>query len=111
MCVVHRHRKPQRSGLALVELLVVIVIIDSTVVLLLPAVQAARESGRRAQCRSNVRQHGTALLQHVSSHGTFAPGNIGRTVSKRLASIRPFIEQQQTYDDLDWCDTASSSPP
>lgn len=58
-----------KSGFTLVELLVVIAIIGVLVALLLPAVQAARESGRRAHCQNSMRQIGIANhLFHDTYH-------------------------------------------
>ena len=60
----------------LVELLVVITIIGTLVALLLPAVNSARESGRRVQCQNNLRQHGLALQGFHADFGAFPVGNI-----------------------------------
>jgi prepilin-type N-terminal cleavage/methylation domain-containing protein/prepilin-type processing-associated H-X9-DG protein len=67
----------KRSGFTLVELLVVITIIGMLMALLLPAVQSAREAGRRAQCMNNEKQLGLALLSYEAAHKRF-PGLVNR---------------------------------
>jgi prepilin-type N-terminal cleavage/methylation domain-containing protein len=63
-------RKPQSNhGFTIVELLVVIAIIGILIALLLPAVQAARESARRTECRNHLKQIALAFLNHESSQG------------------------------------------
>ena len=85
-------------GFTLVELLVVIAIIGVLVALLLPAVQAARESARRAQCLDNLKNVSLACLNYESSRGELPPGssNTHITQGSGLAwtvHILPYIEQ------------------
>ncbi len=63
------HPPGRRQGFTLVELLVVIAIIGVLVGLLFPAVQAARESSRRAHCKSNLRQIALAMTRYLDQQG------------------------------------------
>jgi prepilin-type N-terminal cleavage/methylation domain-containing protein/prepilin-type processing-associated H-X9-DG protein len=66
-------RRRARPGFTLIELLVVISIIGILVGLLLPAINSAREAGRRAKCQSNMKNVVLAIIGYVNNKTTFPP--------------------------------------
>ena len=112
------YSSPYRSGFTLVELLVVIAIVGILVALLLPAIQAARESARRTQCVNNLKNLAQAALNHHDTAGHFPTGGWGwwwvgdpdRGFGKGqpggwLFNLMPFTEESSAYE------SASDSQP
>lgn len=83
-----RRVQPSPAGFTLVELLVVITIIGVLTSLLLPAVQAARESVRNTQCQSRMRQVMLAIATHEIQTRTYPAGRMG--CSAETATIPPW---------------------
>src|SRR5262249_58309265 len=73
----HGPQTRQRAGFTIIELLVVIFIIGLLVALLLPAVQAAREAARTAECKNHLHQISLALAEHADSQGAFPSSGWG----------------------------------
>ncbi len=96
-------------GFTLVELLVVIAIIATLIGLLLPAVQSAREAGRRISCGNNLRQQGLALLNHHDARKHFPVGSgsgkqplWSTTGVNWRVQIFPFMELGNVYSQLEF---------
>jgi len=98
-------------GFTLIELLVVIAIIGVLIALLLPAVQAAREAARRAQCTNNMKQLGLALANYESAQGAYPMSYVQRGTTQPSywsdsgwgcwsphALLLPFLEQNSVYN-------------
>ena len=87
-------------GFTLVELLVVIAIIGVLIGLLLPAVQSAREAGRRMACSNNLKQVGLAVALSDDITKTFPAGRLTRDENDVSWSFRilPFMEEQAIFD-------------
>jgi prepilin-type N-terminal cleavage/methylation domain-containing protein len=107
-------RPNSRHAFTLVELLVVIAIIGVLVALLLPAIQAAREAGRRCSCSNQLTQLILAVHNYENAHGVYPPGTIdnakGPIVNTALPTsyhhgwivqILPYIGQQNTWHAID----------
>lgn len=107
----HYRRRPARdslphvAGFTLIELLVVISIIGVLVGLLLPAVQAARESARQMHCANNLKQHGLGLQQYCAQHKEFPAGarlheKDGELGISWCVLVLPYLELSHMYSEI-----------
>ncbi len=97
-------RRTARPAFTLVELLVVIAIIGVLVALLLPAVQAARESGRRIHCQNNLKNIALSCSNYESAKGELPPGSVNTKVKQGSGlgwpvHILPYIEQSTVSEE------------
>ena len=96
-----KHPHAQRRGITLVELVVVIAFIGMLISLLLPAVQAARESARRTQCSSSLKQIGLAIQNFHAQRDELPPSRNYDHYATWAFLILPFMEEGNLYDDWD----------
>ena len=109
-------RPHSRFGFTLVELLVVIVVIGILVGLMMPAVNSAREAGRRATCSNNLKQLAAACQLHEAKQG-FLPtggwaGKMPTTTTVFAGDLDRGFDQKQPggwhYNILPFIETAGS---
>jgi len=109
------NRRAFQRGFTLIELLVSIAIIAALIMLLLPAVQQAREAARRIQCRNNLKQIGLALLNYEGVYKGFPPSLVNGPCRDRpgwgplqhgnwswRAQLLPYFEQRNLHDGFDF---------
>ncbi|MCA9192333.1 MAG: DUF1559 domain-containing protein [Planctomycetales bacterium] len=97
-------------GFTLVELLVVVGLVAVLIGLLLPAVQAARETARRVTCQNNLKQLGLAVQNYESANRRFPPSFVFTSTTSWSVHGRllPFLELSSAAAkvrlDLEWHD-------
>jgi prepilin-type N-terminal cleavage/methylation domain-containing protein len=97
----------QKKAFTLVELLVVIAIIGVLIALLLPAVQAARESARRTSCKNKIRQATLATMMYQDSRKCYPTATtypLGDGGYSYVALILPFLEETSLHRQIDFKD-------
>lgn len=94
----------KRRGFTLIELLVVIAIIAVLIALLLPAVQQARESARRTQCKNNLKQLGLSLHNYHDVYNRFPFGfsQAGYKNTTGMTMLLPYFDQGPLYNTLNF---------
>jgi prepilin-type N-terminal cleavage/methylation domain-containing protein len=104
-------RKQFQRGFSLMELLVIIAILGIVIAMLLPAVQAARESARRAACMNNLAKLGRAFFNHEAAKRQFPMAStVTRDAAGKITAVDgwsftvmllPYLEQATLFESLD----------
>jgi prepilin-type N-terminal cleavage/methylation domain-containing protein/prepilin-type processing-associated H-X9-DG protein len=101
----------RRTGFTALELLVVIAVIGVLIGMLLPAVQAVRESSRRTSCANNVRQLALAAISYEATNSTLPPGRLGRQDPGNMMvgsnwgpipRLLPYLGEKPLYKNIDF---------
>lgn len=104
----------KRTGLTLLEIVVVVGIVGILLALLIPAVQSMRESARQVTCQNNLKQVAMAILNSESANGSLPSLYNGKflarpsTVSDEFhfhswrVAILPYIEESALYNRIDF---------
>ncbi len=100
----------RRRAFTLIELLATIAIIGLLVALVLPAVQMARESARRTQCSTNLRQIGLALNNYAASFGSLPNGSNGGAYSPH-SMLLPYLDEPAVFNSINFAVLAFDVSP
>ncbi len=104
-------------GFTLIELLAVMAIVGVLTAILLPAIQGSRETARRTQCASQLRQLSIAATSHAAAKGAFPPGIqqwfFDSAVSYRgiplFAYLLPYLEEANALVSWDYDDPINNA--
>ncbi|MBT5019775.1 MAG: DUF1559 domain-containing protein, partial [Planctomicrobium sp.] len=104
MLIIRKESQSQRTGLTLIEFLVVCAIIAILVALMLPGTRGGARA-RRSQCKNNLKQLGLALHNYHDTYGSFPPAYTVDEAGNRLHSWRtlilPYVDQAPLYETID----------
>jgi prepilin-type N-terminal cleavage/methylation domain-containing protein len=96
----------RRSGFTLIELLVVIAIIAILAAILFPVFARARESARKTQCLSNMKQLGNAIMMYTNDYDEYFPemasggcwGRAGIANALWSRQIYPYVKNKGVFE-------------
>jgi type II secretory pathway pseudopilin PulG len=109
-------RKSSRSGFALLECVIVLIIIVLSAALFLPATRSGRQAARRTQCKNNLKQIGLALHNYLDNFQVFPPGYVSGPIGTESSapivdgpsgfawqsSILPYLDQGPQYNRINF---------